>query len=56
MSYPALNHLELRLEEIAGGTRVILRHRAIGLLDPAHRQGVSVGWQYNLDSMKMNFS
>src|SRR5499426_2471366 len=46
MSYPAINHLEVRLEEIAGGTRVILRHRAIGFLDPAHREGVGVGWQH----------
>jgi hypothetical protein len=45
MSYPAMNHLELKLEEIAGGTRLGLRHRAIGLIDPAHREGVSSGWQ-----------
>jgi Activator of Hsp90 ATPase homolog 1-like protein len=45
MSYPAMNHLELKLEEIAGGTRVALRHRAIGFIEPAHREGVSTGWQ-----------
>jgi Activator of Hsp90 ATPase homolog 1-like protein len=56
MSYPAINHLEVRLEEIADGTRVILRHRAIGMLDPAHRQGVGDGWQYNLDKLRKDFS
>src|SRR5688572_1381256 len=30
MSYPALNHLEIKLEKISGGTSVTLRHRAIG--------------------------
>lgn len=56
MSYPAINHLELRLEEIPGGTRVILRHRAIGMLDPEHRQGVSTGWKYNLEGLKKDLS
>ena len=49
MSYPALNHLEIRLEEIPGGTRVNLRHRAIGFLDPEHRAGVTKGWGHMLD-------
>jgi hypothetical protein len=56
MSYPALNHLELKLEEIAGGTRVKLRHRAIGFLDPAHREGVGKGWKHYLDSLEKDFS
>ena len=33
MSYPALNHVEIKLEQIPGGTRVTLRHRAIGFMD-----------------------
>ena len=49
MSYPALNHVEVKLEEIAGGTRVALRHRAIGFIEPAHREGVSTGWQHILN-------
>ena len=51
MSYPAVNHLEVKLEEIAGGTRVALRHRAIGFIEPAHRDGVSTGWQYMLNAI-----
>jgi Activator of Hsp90 ATPase homolog 1-like protein len=49
MSYPALNHLELKLEEIPGGTKLILRHRAIGFIDPTHRANVSTGWAHILD-------
>lgn len=44
MSYPAINHLEVKLEEVPGGTRLALRHRAIGFLDPAHKAGVTTGW------------
>lgn len=44
MSYPAINHMEVRLEEIPGGTRLNLRHRALGFLDPQHKAGVSEGW------------
>ena len=51
MSYPAINHVEVKLEEIAGGTRVALRHRAIGLIDQAHRENVSTGWQHILNSI-----
>src|SRR5215472_4133732 len=51
MSYPAINHLEVKLEEIKGGTRLALRHRAIGLIDPAHREGVSSGWQHVLSTI-----
>src|ERR1700757_2041260 len=51
MSYPALNHLEVRLDQIAGGTKVTLRHRAIGLLDSSHRQNIGTGWKHMLDSV-----
>ncbi len=49
MSYPVANHVEVRLEEITGGTRVHLRHRALGFLEAAHRSGVKEGWGHMLD-------
>lgn len=51
MSYPAINHMEIKLEEIAGGTRLALRHRALGFIDPAHREGVREGWQHMLNAI-----
>jgi hypothetical protein len=51
MSYPALNHIEIRLDQIAGGTKVNLRHRAIGFIDPGHRQGIGTGWKHMLESI-----
>ncbi len=56
MSYPAINHLEIRLEETAGGTKVTLRHRAIGMIDPNHRTGVQQGWGLMLESVQADFS
>ena len=51
MSYPALNHIEVKLEQRPGGTHVAFRHRAIGLIDPEHRQGVTSGWKYMLEKV-----
>ena len=56
MSYPAINHLEIRLEEIAGGTRLSLRHRAIGMIDAQHRAGVSTGWRHMIESIEKDCS
>jgi len=56
MSYPAINHVEVCLSEVTAGTRVNLRHRAIGLLDPAHRAGLSTGWQNLLNLVATDFS
>jgi hypothetical protein len=51
MSYPAINHVEIKLEEIAGGTKLALRHRAIGLIEEGHREGVNHGWEYMVNKI-----
>ena len=56
MSYPALNHVEMKLEQIAGGTKLNLRHRAVGFLDPEHKAGVHEGWGHMLNALKSDFS
>ncbi|MEO8026891.1 MAG: SRPBCC domain-containing protein [Bryobacteraceae bacterium] len=56
MSYPAVNHVEVKLDPIAGGTRLSLRHRAIGLIDAGHREGVHAGWRHILDSIRNDLS
>src|SRR3979411_2937105 len=48
MSYPAINHLEAKVEAVSGGCRVTLRHRAVGMIDPQHRKGVGAGWTHIL--------
>ena len=37
MSYPAINHVEVKLEAAPGGCGG-LRHRALGFIDPQHRK------------------
>jgi hypothetical protein len=56
MSYPALNHIELKLEQRPGGTHVDFRHRAIGLIDAEHRKGMAEGWKYTLDGVAQDIA
>jgi hypothetical protein len=56
MSYPALNHVEIKLDQVAGGAKITLRHRAIGLIEETHRQNVSKGWQHYLDCIGKDLS
>src|ERR1700759_3081411 len=51
MSYPALNHIELKLEQRPGGTHLDFRHRAIGLIDSEHRKHMAEGWHYTLEGI-----
>jgi uncharacterized protein YndB with AHSA1/START domain len=44
MSYPAVNHVEAKLKATSAGTLLTFRHRAFGLLDPRHKEGVKSGW------------
>jgi hypothetical protein len=52
MSYPATNHVQIRLREIEGGTLLTLRHRAFGLIEEAHRQGVAQGWLVTIQGVE----
>jgi uncharacterized protein YndB with AHSA1/START domain len=52
MSYPVNNHVEVKIVEAAGGCRLSLRHRAIGMIDPEHRKGVGTGWSHMLDDIR----
>ncbi len=48
MSYACSNHLQYRLTSEDSGTRLVLTHTAIGLINDQHRAGVSTGWEYRL--------
>ena len=56
MSYPALNHIEVKIDQISGGAKVTLRHRALGIIDPQHREGVTEGWKHLLEAVKGDFT
>ena len=55
MSYPALNHIEVKIDQVSGGAKVTLRHRALGVIDPEHREGLTVGWKYMLGTLVEDF-
>jgi len=52
MSYPVMSHVQYRLTEEAGGTRLALTHQAVGLLTQEHREGVVKGWADMLDRIR----
>jgi hypothetical protein len=52
MSYPVAGHLQVRCTQIAGGTLLTLQHRALGMIDPNHREGLSAGWGKILQAVK----
>ena len=55
MSYPALNHVEVKIDQVAGGAKVTLRHRAIGMIEPEHRAGLTEGWKHMLEVLVNDF-
>ncbi len=56
MSYPVAGHLSLRLSETGSGTRVSLRHSALGLIQDDHRDGVVEGWDAYLAQVRSDLT
>jgi uncharacterized protein YndB with AHSA1/START domain len=52
MSYPAVNHLQYRLTADGPTTRLQLTHRAIGIIEEAHRDGMAKGFEFWVKRMK----
>jgi uncharacterized protein YndB with AHSA1/START domain len=52
MSYPALNHVQYRLQAEGNGTRLTFLHRAMGLILPEHRDGMPEGWGHKLQRVR----
>lgn len=46
MSYPAVSNVQYRLSQVEGGTLILFRHAAMGLIQEDHRKGVTSGWGY----------
>jgi hypothetical protein len=41
----------VKIEPVAGGSRISLRHRALGMIDPEHRKNVGTGWKHMLSNV-----
>ena len=52
MSYPAVSHLQYRITGEGAVSRLRLVHKAIGLILPEHREGVSAGWQNEVNEIR----
>jgi hypothetical protein len=52
MSFPAVNHLQYRLTAEGNVTRLQLTHRAMGLIDAEHRDGLPKGFEFWVQRMK----
>ena len=52
MSYPAVSHVQYRLEEVGRATRLTLTHRAMGEISGEHREGVVMGWKHVLEKTR----
>ncbi len=48
MSYAVVSNLQYRLSEVDGGTLIQFHHKALGVIQEDHRQGVSTGWAHTL--------
>jgi len=46
MSYPVANNMQYRLSEEGGETVIRFCHSGFGLIQEAHRKGVSTGWNH----------
>lgn len=43
-SFPLVNNVQYRLKEAEGGTLIVFRHTALGLLTDDHRANMPKGW------------
>jgi uncharacterized protein YndB with AHSA1/START domain len=52
MSYPAVNHVQYRLKAEGDRTKLSFTHRAMGLIEEAHRDGMPEGWEHWLGQIR----
>ena len=53
-SFPLLNNVQYRLKEVEGGTLMVFRHTALGLLTDDHRANMPKGWGSMHDRVRMH--
>lgn len=52
MSYATVSNVQYRLSAVDGGTLIKFHHKALGVIQDEHRQGVSRGWDYTLSQAR----
>src|SRR5271167_313756 len=52
MSYAVVSNVQYRLSEADGGTLIKFHHKAFGVIQDEHRQGVQRGWGHILSRIR----
>jgi len=52
MSYAVVSNVQYRLSETDGGTLIKFHHKALGVIQDDHRQGVGKGWVHILSRVR----
>jgi len=52
MSYAVASNVQYRLSEENGGTMIRFHHKAMGVIQEDHRQGVTGGWNHMLEGIR----
>ena len=52
MSYAVVSNVQYRLSEEKGGTLIRFHHKAFGVIQEDHRQGVGKGWTHILSRVR----
>lgn len=52
MSYAVVSNVQYRLSEVDGGTLIQFHHKALGVIQDDHREGVSKGWAHILSRIR----
>jgi len=52
MSYAVVSNVQYRLSESDGGTLIKFHHKALGVIQDDHRQGVVAGWGHILSRIR----
>lgn len=52
MSYAVVSNVQYRLSAVDGGTLIQFHHKALGVIQGDHREGVSKGWTHMLSRIR----
>jgi|SRR6516162_6607900 hypothetical protein len=52
MSYAVVSNVQYRLSQVDGGTLIQFHHKALGVIQDDHREGVSKGWAHMLAGIR----
>jgi hypothetical protein len=52
MSAAVVSNLQYRLSEVNGGTLIVFRHTALGMIPDGYREGFTAGWTQTIERVR----